>query len=78
MRILVWLALIVLVIFALRKKSRGGQSGTTGAASAATTRQDSAVETMVCCAHCQIYLPASEAVYRGQQSFCSAAHADLH
>lgn len=28
------------------------------------------------CAHCQVYLPSNEAIARGGQHFCSAAHAD--
>ena len=28
------------------------------------------------CARCQVYLPSNEAVVRGGQHYCSAAHAD--
>lgn len=81
MKLLLWLGLIVLVILALQKKLRGGRAGNaegvSGAAQAAA-KNESAAETMVCCAHCQVYIPASEAVCRGQKSYCSAAHADLH
>lgn len=84
MRALMWLGLIVLVILALKKKSQpsGNNPSFGGKGGEDISRPESAssahVETMVCCAHCQIYLPASEAVYRGQQVYCSTAHADLH
>lgn len=37
---------------------------------------DPAGERMVACAHCGVYLPASEALEAGGRSFCSAAHRD--
>ncbi|MFZ6772046.1 PP0621 family protein [Undibacterium sp. SXout7W] len=84
MRALMWLGLLVLVILALKKKSQPSNlhQQTTQNNSADVPRPGPAsagtIETMVCCAHCQIYLPASEAIYRGQQVYCSTAHADLH
>ncbi|MBC7859167.1 MAG: hypothetical protein H7Z39_10410, partial [Burkholderiaceae bacterium] len=36
------------------------------------------VETMLCCAHCQIYYPASETVAVDGRDYCGAAHAGLH
>ncbi|MBI3284087.1 MAG: hypothetical protein HYZ65_04430 [Burkholderiales bacterium] len=76
MRILFWLGLLVLVILAVRKKNRAVTADRSEPASAAA--EAPAVESMVCCAHCLMHLPASEAVYRGQQAYCSNAHADLH
>ncbi|MDE2428606.1 MAG: hypothetical protein KGM99_07760 [Burkholderiales bacterium] len=80
MRVLFWLGLLVLIVLAIKKKSqpleRTGPTYT--APPAPTSSKGGAVETMVCCAHCQIYLPASEAIYRGDQTYCSTAHADLH
>jgi uncharacterized protein len=32
-------------------------------------------ETMLCCAHCGVYFPASENVPAGGRDYCSAAHA---
>ena len=32
-------------------------------------------ETMLCCAHCGVYFPASENVPAGGHDYCSAAHA---
>lgn len=87
MKLLMWLVLAVLVILAIRKKakpltqdsmrSRDAEMAS-GVASDRTATAASPAETMVCCAHCQIYLPASEAIIKGQQTYCSSAHADLH
>lgn len=85
MRILFWLGLLVLIILALKKKMQppragSGSSGYPGSPAgpeSAGPRNTESAETMVCCAHCQIYLPASEAVQRGGQVYCSQEHADL-
>jgi len=78
MRILIWLALFVLVILALRKKiqtvSAPGREQRAAAPPAGDTARDA--ETMVCCATCQIYIPASEAVHKGQQTYCCEEHAN--
>jgi len=80
MRILFWLGLLVLIILALKKKMQPPKNPV---ATSSTTNTDtnphsaSSAESMVCCAHCQIYLPASEAVQRGEQMYCSKEHADL-
>ncbi|MGV7209463.1 PP0621 family protein [Oxalobacteraceae bacterium A2-2] len=92
-RILVWLALVALVVFAIRSKLRGlqqrgeqmrreQQGGAGGAAAAEPLRQarqrDLAnTETMLCCAHCGVYYPASENVPAAGRDYCSPAHAQL-
>lgn len=88
MKLLMWLVLAVLVILAIRKKAKPLTQDSMRSRNAETTSDASSfdmpataaapVETMVCCAHCQIYLPASEAVIREPQTYCSSAHADLH
>lgn len=83
MRIILWLLLGVLVILALKKKARDMQSRTfqtppEAAPSAAPGHAVRDAEDMVSCAHCQLYVPVSEAVLRGELHFCSAAHADQH
>ena len=81
MRLLVWLALAFLVILALRKKGRGKPEADPVQAAPAPPpvgRPTAGAEDMVCCAHCHIYLPASEAVFRHQETYCSSAHAELH
>lgn len=79
MNIFLWLVLVVLVILALKKKARStldqAQTRQTPPEQA-PGRPAAKAETMVCCAHCQVYLPASEAIYAGEQAYCSQAHAD--
>ncbi|MES2039227.1 MAG: PP0621 family protein [Pseudomonadota bacterium] len=90
MRILFWLGLVVLIVLALKKKMQPPGAGTsTGSTDKpghpespaspqnSGTRNAAPAETMVCCAHCQIYLPASEAVQRDERVYCSQEHADL-
>lgn len=88
MKFLMWLVLAVLVVLALRKKSStissaqqqapldGGSTGSSPNPNPNSANQHA--DTMVCCEHCQVYVPSSEAVYRQQQVFCSVVHADLH
>jgi uncharacterized protein len=87
MRIILWLLLGVLVILALKKKARDMQSrayqsrsemGPASAPSAAPAHTVKDAEDMVSCAHCQLYVPVSDAVLRGELHFCSVAHADQH
>lgn len=85
MRILFWLGLLVLIVLALKKKMQPPRAGSGNPGhpqnpanpESAGSRNTESAETMVCCAHCQIYLPASEAVQRGEQVYCSKEHADL-
>ncbi|MBC3874730.1 PP0621 family protein [Undibacterium flavidum] len=84
MRLLMWLGLVVLVYFAVRKNFRANQtrSGDTQkeeAWSDNTFPQSTGskrVEAMLNCAHCQVYFPASEAVVRDTLHYCSTEHAD--
>ncbi len=44
---------------------------------ASAPRKKAAIDAQtVRCAHCQIYFPSNEAISRGGQHYCSAAHAD--
>ena len=89
-RLLFWLALVFLVVFAIRSKIRAAQqrqqtrqqppaappSGPS--AQAAGRRQASAeIETMLQCAHCGVFYPASETVQARGRDYCSAAHAAM-
>jgi uncharacterized protein len=109
-RILFWLALIFLVVAAIRSKLRAAahaqqmqadprreaerMAAARAAAEAEALAQERArqaaspqaqararavaeAETMLSCAHCGVFFPASEAVQRGGRDFCSQAHADL-
>lgn len=75
MRLLFWLALVVLVIFALRKKGQR-LSQSEAPLSTKSSDQNGPSETMVCCERCQVYIPSSEAVHRGSKVYCCVAHAD--
>jgi uncharacterized protein len=88
---LFWLALIFLVIFAIRSKIREAQKRhqqqfrqQRRAAAAAPSPQARAraqaandAEVMLQCAHCGIFYPASETVQANGRDYCSAAHAAL-
>ena len=77
-RALFWLALIILIVFAVRSKMRKlhrGQGDNVGSASG--PRQLDQGEPMACCAHCHLYFPASEAVHAGALDYCCAAHVGL-
>jgi hypothetical protein len=78
MRLLIWLALGVIVFFAMRNAAKAEFE-----AQASLQKQASAPpENMVACDYCHIYLPASEAVMvvkpSLKQFFCSEEHLRLH
>jgi uncharacterized protein len=75
MRLLMWLALVILVIFAVRKKSITPPSSVRPS-DARPPESNGTGETMLCCDRCQVYFPASEAIFRGEKAYCGAAHAD--
>lgn len=80
-RLLFWLALAVLVVFAIRSKIRaarlraeqaaraGGHGGQRAQAAPLETS-----EAMSCCAHCGLYFPAAEAVRADGRDYCCPAH----
>ena len=72
-KLLFWIALIVLVVLAVRSKVRGltRHEPEAGPASLADG------EAMTCCAHCHVYFPVSEAVRADGQDYCSPAHVRL-
>ncbi|KKO63390.1 hypothetical protein VM94_03141 [Janthinobacterium sp. KBS0711] len=84
-RVLFWLALVFLVLFAIRSKIRGMQQR----ARAQQQQQPNPftppgrpqelpdAELMLCCAHCGVYYPASENVQAKGHDYCSHAHATL-
>lgn len=76
-KLLFWIALIVLVVLAVRSKVRsmGGQGqGQPGPARRGALDES---EAMRCCAHCHVYFPASEAVRADGLDYCSPAHVRL-
>jgi uncharacterized protein len=87
-RLLFWIALIILVVMAIRSKLRAvaarsyqAQTGQGGAmpAGGAVPAQARVQETerMTSCAQCGMYFPASEAVRVDGRDYCSQAHAPL-
>lgn len=90
-RLLFWIALIILVVMAIRSKLRAavsarsyhpqpgpgpGPAAGMGGSARAQPRVEEA-ERMTSCAHCGLYFPASEAVHEGGREYCSQAHARL-
>lgn len=75
-RILFWIALIILVVLAVRAKLRAAV-GRQAAVPRRTTPAEQNAEAMACCAHCGVYFPASEAVRAGGRDYCCPAHARL-
>lgn len=76
MRVLLWLGLFVLVLFALKKKGQAVFAPKQDATQAPPAETGSGGESMLCCERCHVYFPASEAVLRGDKVYCCAAHAD--
>lgn len=105
-RILFWLALVFLVVAAIRSKLRAAarardmrddprraaermaaaraaeaeavaQAQARSPQAQARARAVAEAETMLSCAHCGVFFPASDAVQRGGRDYCSSAHADM-
>ena len=81
-KLLSWLALFAIgwfvykfVVISQRKSARPPAPGAPGPADAA---RGPVGEAMVPCAHCGVYLPASEALVSGADRFCCPAHRDAH
>lgn len=74
MKLLIWLAIIMIVVWAWRSNKR--RTGKSAAEQAGANAAQG--EAMVSCAHCGVYLPASEALAQGDKQFCSAQHRQLH
>ena len=82
-RVLFWLALVFLVLFAIRSKIRGLQQRARAQqqqpphAPPGQVQELPDAELMLCCAHCGVYYPASENVQAKGHDYCSHAHATL-
>lgn len=87
MRLLIWLIFFLVLFLAVKSRIRAMQENMrksvkeefeAQAASQAGHRPAAQPENMVACAHCQMYLPASEAVQvvtpSSRQYFCSEEH----
>ena len=67
MHLIITLIAIALVFFIIKKSLR--QLSTTGQQ---PTGQNQ--ESMLPCHYCQVHVPASEAIYHGDKTFCQKAH----
>ncbi|XLZ69580.1 PP0621 family protein [Massilia sp. SR12] len=80
-RLLFWIALVILVIAAIRSKLRKmGAPPPTGQGGQPAPRQPQrpappATEKMLQCAHCGVHFPSSENVPAAGRDYCCAAHA---
>ena len=79
-RLLFWIALIILVVMAVRSKLRAAVAARShdphaGQGGARPQPRVEEAERMTSCAHCGLYFPASEAVHQGGQDYCCEAHA---
>ena len=79
-RALFWIALMILVYFALRAKLRANSRGTARKGKAHVPPQErsaaapAVIENMTSCAHCGLHFPASEALHADGRDYCSPAH----
>lgn len=76
-RLLFWIALVVLVVMAIRAKLRAAQAAGSRQAGTRPAAQDARAEPMACCAHCHVYFPASESVSADGRDYCCTAHVRL-
>lgn len=85
-KVLFWLliilgAMVVARLLATHKLKSRDQAGARSArgtkAGPSAGPAASAKESMVRCAHCHIYLPRSEAMLKGGETWCCDAHAKL-
>jgi len=78
-RILFWLALAFLILFAIRSKLRGLQQPPADSPPRRPAHRETlpAAEAMLCCAHCGVYYPSSENIAVSGRDYCSQAHAGL-
>lgn len=86
-RLLFWIAIVILVVMAVRSKVRAamaargyhppggpGPAAAAGGAAGAAPRVGES-ERMSSCAQCGLYFPSSEAVHEGGRDYCCQAHA---
>lgn len=83
MRILFWIALIILVVMAVRSKLRAIARASKAHQHEHQHQQQQQpgapgeIEAMTQCAHCGMYFPSSEAVRADGLDYCSPGHVRL-
>lgn len=82
MKLLLWLMLIVVVLYLLQGKKKSAAADRrppSGRADMPRPPDHAAAELMVRCDHCDLYLPASEAVTNARGlTYCCQEHRALH
>ncbi|HEX2520188.1 MAG TPA: PP0621 family protein [Castellaniella sp.] len=76
-KLLIWAVIIVAVLLVSRILNTQKNQARQAAARRQSADSQAAADTMVRCAHCQIYLPRAEAYMSHGQTFCCAEHARL-
>ncbi|MFM1879882.1 MAG: hypothetical protein RLZZ344_116 [Pseudomonadota bacterium] len=80
-RILIVVVLVGLALWMLRRAlGRPGQKTPPAPRQTKKESRQSGPKTLdlIACRHCGLHLPRSEAVWRGERSYCSEAHAAAH
>jgi uncharacterized protein len=76
-RLLFWIALAVLIFFAVRSKLRAAvrnQQTQVPPQGRSTAAPPAAIENMTSCAQCGLHFPVSEALHVDGRDYCSPAH----
>jgi uncharacterized protein len=76
-RILFWIALIALVVMAVRAKLKALNARKQPPPQPRAQEPVAQIETMTQCAHCGVHFPASEAVHADGHDYCSPGHVRL-
>ncbi|QNA90425.1 hypothetical protein G4G28_21510 [Massilia sp. Dwa41.01b] len=78
-RLVFWIGLAILIVFALRSKLRAAARRADDAAPRRppAPAPRAAIEDMTRCAHCGLHFPASEAVRADGLDYCSPSHVRL-
>jgi uncharacterized protein len=71
-RLVFWIGLVVLIVFAVRAKLRAAAARQRDASPPQQPR--ASIEDMTSCARCGLHFPASEALRVDGRDYCSAAH----
>jgi uncharacterized protein len=79
MKLLLWAAIVLLVIWVLRGKKRAAETDAAAPSSSPSRPMINEGEAMLGCSHCGIHFPASEAVCGPADTvFCSDEHRRRH
>lgn len=74
-KLLFWIAVIIVVMFAIRLINQKKSQQQAGSSSTPAPAQTDDMESMVRCEHCGVHLPRSDAVLMNERLWCSTEHA---